>query len=326
MIKEKAQQDIKERIKIMTKELVKENVARQDGSRDAIQRRALTSGCNTRELVNNRFLSKSGEELCNSFPLLVESVRVCYDDECYYAKPNVESGLPPHFTHLRKCYAFTLAEVLVTLAVIGIVAAMTIPTLINNYRAAEMKTRLTKSYSLISQAFELMKIDNGGYVDQNSYSKQTFAPVFQRYFKTVKANVGKVNNDMPFYKNFAGNADFSRQLLDDGTLYLPDGTLIFIEDPSIPANHVFIFVDINGVKKPNVLGKDLFGFYISDNKLLPMGANDNAIKKDRMFGDSVPSDEEDDWCNETSNSLRNGLSCTYKALNDKDYFKNIFAK
>lgn len=230
--------------------------------------------------------------------------------------------------NITRFLAFTLAEVLIALAVIGIVAAMTIPTLIDNYRAAEMKTRLNKSYSLISQAFELMKIDNGGYVDGSSYLESKFATVFQRYFKTIKTSRG-ISSVEPTYKNFTENANFDIYLLDDGTLYLSDGTLIFIENPYISDNtlaHVYIFVDINGVKKPNVLGKDLFGFQISDNKLLPMGANDNAIKKDSWFEKNVPYDDANDWCNETSKSAYNGLTCTYKALNDKDYFKNIFGK
>ena len=231
--------------------------------------------------------------------------------------------------NITRFLAFTLAEVLITLGVIGIVAAMTIPTLINNYRAAEMKTRLTKSYSLISQAFELMKIDNGGYIDGSSYPCRSFSPLFSKYLKTVKT-ISSGIKDIPTYKNFAENANFAMHLLDDGTLYLSDGTIIFFENPNpVPKSdnaRVYIFADINGVKKPNVAGKDLFGFKVSDNKLLPMGANNNAIKKEDYLGDNVPSDEEDDWCNETSNSKFNGLTCTYKALNDKDYFKNIFAK
>ncbi len=59
----------------MTKELVKEKVTRHDGSRDAIQRRTLTSGCNTRELVNNRNPLHIGRGNCEVFPLQAERVR-----------------------------------------------------------------------------------------------------------------------------------------------------------------------------------------------------------------------------------------------------------
>ncbi len=232
---------------------------------------------------------------------------------------------------IKKKFGFTLAEVLITLGIIGVVAALTIPALINNYRAVEMKTRFDKAYSVISQAFELMKIDNEGYVDGRNYSGQTFVPVFQRYFKTVQAGQVNYAKGLPTYRNFAGNANFNQYFLDDGTLRLADGILIFIENPFIYADtqynaHVYIFADINGLKKPNMAGKDLFGFQVTDNKLIPMGANDNAIQKDSYFGNGTSGNDEDDWCNETSKSPYNGLSCTYKALNDKNYFKKIFKK
>ena len=45
--------------------------------------------------------------------------------------------------------AFTLAEVLITLGIIGIVAAMTIPTLVSNYQKKVLKTQFTKKYAEI---------------------------------------------------------------------------------------------------------------------------------------------------------------------------------
>ena len=47
---------------------------------------------------------------------------------------------------------FTLAEVLITLGIIGVVAAMTMPTLINNINNKQNIAALKKAYSLISQA------------------------------------------------------------------------------------------------------------------------------------------------------------------------------
>ena len=53
---------------------------------------------------------------------------------------------------LNKKAAFTLAEVLITLGIIGIVAAMTLPTLIANYQKKVVETRLISFYSKINQA------------------------------------------------------------------------------------------------------------------------------------------------------------------------------
>ncbi len=57
--------------------------------------------------------------------------------------------------------AFTLAEVLITLGIIGVVAAMTIPVLIQNYRNSVAETRLKKFYSVMNQAILQSVVDNG---------------------------------------------------------------------------------------------------------------------------------------------------------------------
>ena len=57
--------------------------------------------------------------------------------------------------------AFTLAEVLITLAIIGVVAAMTIPTLINSYEKNVTVTKLRKFHSMMNQAIRLSEVDNG---------------------------------------------------------------------------------------------------------------------------------------------------------------------
>jgi len=57
--------------------------------------------------------------------------------------------------------AFTLAEVLITLAIIGVVAVMTIPTLINSYEKNVTVTKLRKFHSMMNQAIRLSEVDNG---------------------------------------------------------------------------------------------------------------------------------------------------------------------
>ena len=57
--------------------------------------------------------------------------------------------------------AFTLAEVLITLGIIGVVAAMTIPIVINKYRSYVLEVQFKKAYSNLSQAILLMKQDLG---------------------------------------------------------------------------------------------------------------------------------------------------------------------
>ena len=58
--------------------------------------------------------------------------------------------------------AFTLAEVLITLGIIGVVAALTLPSVIERHQKLETVTKLKKAYSTLSQAIERAKVDNDG--------------------------------------------------------------------------------------------------------------------------------------------------------------------
>ena len=65
-----------------------------------------------------------------------------------------------HFTHAKRA-AFTLAEVLITLGIIGIVAAMTIPTLVQNYQKKLFETKVQYTYSLLSNVVQRSVAENG---------------------------------------------------------------------------------------------------------------------------------------------------------------------
>lgn len=99
--------------------------------------------------------------------------------------------------HKKSFNAFTLAEVLITLGVIGVVAAMTMPTLIQNYKKHVVETRLAKFYTTINQAIQMSETVNGdkkywdnigsGFEeDENNnpdYSKPQALAWFEKYLK-----------------------------------------------------------------------------------------------------------------------------------------------
>ena len=68
-----------------------------------------------------------------------------------------------HFS--RKSSAFTLAEVLITLGIIGVVAAMTLPTLINETQRKQDGVKIKKFYSIMQQAIIMSERDNGSAAD-----------------------------------------------------------------------------------------------------------------------------------------------------------------
>ena len=62
---------------------------------------------------------------------------------------------------MKKIKSFTLAEVLITLVVIGIIAAITIPVVMANHKRTETASKLKKFYSTMSEAIKLSEIENG---------------------------------------------------------------------------------------------------------------------------------------------------------------------
>lgn len=95
---------------------------------------------------------------------------------------------------LKSRKGFTLAEVLITLGVIGVVAAMTLPGLIQNNQEAELTSRAKKAYSQISQAIKLYEAENETPGDirglfeakNNAASSVQLAKDFAKYFSGAK--------------------------------------------------------------------------------------------------------------------------------------------
>ena len=206
--------------------------------------------------------------------------------------------------------SFTLAEVLIALVIIGIVAAITVPTLIANSKDEEIKSLLKKNHSVIEQALRFYYLDNGIVPRGNDFEARTFKEVFKKHFIILKdygwSNYYNSSNHYNDYKNYNGTNTLYHYLFDDGQFVLNDGSFIMIENPSSSSNKVFITVDVNGyAKKPNRLGKDLFMFQIDNQgKLLPMGSE----------GTAYPADA---YCSKTSDSDLNGAECTVKILTYK---------
>ncbi len=141
-----------------------------------------------------------------------------------------------------------MAEVLITLGIIGIVAAVTLPILISNYRKHVVETRLKAAYSQLFQAISLSEIQNGeltswevitsSYNQQNEWINKYIAP----YLEHTK--VGR-NQDPQYIKQDNGKVPYIK---------LKNGTIIYFHMGS----YADFFIDINGLQKPNKLGYDQF--------------------------------------------------------------------
>lgn len=235
------------------------------------------------------------------------------------------NSLTNSFNHQRKSkksLAFTLAEVLITLGIIGVVAAITIPSLMTSYKARKLRSQFLKSYSVVQQAIRLMEADGEESFDALDYDRSTGEAFYKPFLKYVtgatdcgaftRNNVNCYNTQTQEnrYKNLTGTSKISNAYFDDGQIILADGTLLIFEQPR-GVDRLWIFMDINGVnEKPNRLGYDLFALQMTDKGLKAMGDADTTY-----VGDT--------YCSTAGTGGWNGMSCTNKAKTDPDYFKRI---
>ena len=159
--------------------------------------------------------------------------------------------------------AFTLAEVLITLGIIGVVAAMTMPTLINQTNGAQYKAAYKKALSVISQAVTLnVALDDTGFADATANSNDgtdvatadattpSIASILRSRINVITAKVGLENGHTVSGLTATGT---------NTTLYFNDGAAFsFPQDATncTAEEQCTGFIDVNGVKGPNKLTDD----------------------------------------------------------------------
>ena len=125
--------------------------------------------------------------------------------------------------------AFTLAEVLITLGIIGVVAAMTMPVLLANHRKTVAETRLAKFYSTMNQAVQRAEADYGDKTQWDKYERL--------YEQDEDGNSKPITNIEYFNKYFAPYIIANKIFTDNGTeqiiVYFPDGSLAAFSAASI---------------------------------------------------------------------------------------------
>jgi prepilin-type N-terminal cleavage/methylation domain-containing protein len=167
--------------------------------------------------------------------------------------------------------AFTLAEVLITLGIIGVVAAITLPTLIQNYKKQVYVNQLKKSVSTIEQGLKKIIADEGvdslrqiSEFEHCNWSGENH-PYYMKFFKAVVAKPDSLYPDGYYYLN-GEHLEWWENKYD--IFYFNDGSLVSFEiNTANNKNYAgYVFIDINGDKKlPNKLGRDMFYFVVLDN-------------------------------------------------------------
>ena len=177
---------------------------------------------------------------------------------------------------------FTLSEVLITLGIIGVVAAITMPTLIKNYKKHVTETRLKQTYSILSQAFYMAQAKYGEFKEWDRANGKTFFDTYWRpYLKVAREckehGCGYVASSPRIFKRPNGSTYGTGFEYHPKTRYgvvLSNGTFIWFitrTRNSTPEDAQAIYVDINYTQGSNTLGKDVFEFEYTAEGIKPYG-------------------------------------------------------
>ena len=215
-------------------------------------------------------------------PNLGEGAQSLEKDRVINSCVSTVNSLPSCPLAFCKCHAFTLAEVLITLAIIGVVAAMTMPTLIQNHQKKSLEVATKKFYSMMSQAVKQYMADEG--VDdlrntalasenyEDTASPEAIGSIrnfVTKYLKVAKECDHDANDCFAKkYKAWDGgetDSDFTEST--DSYDYLrdyvlADGAIIRIGYTYANDQPIVVYVDINGKKGPNRVGYDLWSMSI----------------------------------------------------------------
>lgn len=212
---------------------------------------------------------------------------------------------------MRKNKAFTLAETLVVMGIIGVVAALTIPNLSSSTANKENVARVQKAYSTINEAFERVQAEYGniqrwplrdfGWNGNND--TDFFANRMSEYLKVSKncarnANQGCMASSVKYLNGTSTTSGYSAVTDADTSAYkmiLADGTGLAIQ---VVSGSIFMNVDIDGPRKGSgTIGKDWFRFVydaFSTKKVIP--ANTSNLTSSFSSGEGLTA-----WVIETGN-------------------------
>jgi prepilin-type N-terminal cleavage/methylation domain-containing protein len=210
---------------------------------------------------------------------------------------------------------FTLAEVLITLAIVGVVAALTIPSLINKCQKIVWAKQAQENYAILTQAFKRILADNnttsleqtevwskitGGGIDYCADPTTNDIEFWTEFGKYIKISSDYIDikgeeDHITIYENDYDKIGFPYSY---NIIYLSNGAQLFYFDLTKKAYRltestctkiktlggnvcnriVFFDMDVNGDKGPNTYGRDIFEFFISDEGILyPSGGKDYAL-------------------------------------------------
>ncbi len=220
---------------------------------------------------------------------------------------------------MKKIFGFTLSELVIALAIVGVIAAVTVPGVVGHYQKDSQALMIKKVYMNLQENLAKLQTEKIGQDLYNSTlgtsgTPANIADFFDNYY-SVKRNCA--NNLQPCfesqYKSLNKTSSNFRTSNIGGNCYsvqLADGTAMCIipavKDEEQPA---IVYVDVNGSEKPNIGGRDMFKLFIYEDFSVD-------VVPPSVIADGTASTARETKFNDECRASAFGSGCFGKILND----------
>lgn len=197
---------------------------------------------------------------------------------------------------LKNLKAFTLAEIMLVMAIIGVVAVLTLPTLGSNMEEKKVVSALRKIYPELEASYTAMVRDYGSPAEWDVPSDEYESVEYMNTllderiskYMNVSSDCGTGTGCFPSFSFVENDTNYVKYLLKDGSsvamslvpmqeireTYIGNGSADSNDHPDCPGYLGEIYVDVNGPKGENMKNYDIFNFQICyPNGIVPMGIN-----------------------------------------------------
>ncbi len=179
---------------------------------------------------------------------------------------------------MNKKSGFTLAEVLITLVIIGVIAAMTVPTLMNNTQSQEYRTGIKKAIAMLNQAVTMHYALEGKLMSDETSAVNIRDNVFVKRLNVIKTATSSSFNGAAVTAPVFYTADGMKYAIQNYAACAADGSTVCAT----------ILIDVNGDKRPNQATtvatnpKDTYNAQLYSNRVVPY--NDGTyVTQDVMY-------------------------------------------
>lgn len=222
----------------------------------------------------------------------------------------------------KKNNAFTLAEVLLTLVIVGIIAALTIPALLVNVQKQQYVAGFNKTYSFLNELRNKIILDKGSLEGNLGINTNQMINTFGQYLTYSKIclagqNIGECFHDGASAVKTLHGGNWNVGTINEASAKLTNGMIFFLSGPNPNCNGahftkngtnqscIVFYIDQNGFSSPNTYGRDIWVFVMAKDGVYPYGTQIGGSGYDPTA------------CNPlVTTNIYNGVSCGAKIVTE----------